>query len=105
MSREFDHVLLTRFSAVLLPGAPPADEDWLYYRLGFFLDACLPSVLSQRRARPFEWLVLLDDRCPDGFRAQVEELARGRSRRCGARSRSGGTASPARSPTGAELHT
>lgn len=75
--REFDHVLLTRFSAVLHPGAPPADEDWLYYRLGFFLDACLPSVLSQRGAQPFEWLVMLDDRCPDGFREQVEELAAG----------------------------
>ncbi len=74
---EFDHFLLTRFSAVLSPGAPPADEDWLYYRLGFFLDACLPSVLSQRGAQPFGWLVLLDDRCPDGFREQVEELAEG----------------------------
>ena len=73
----FDHVLLTRFSAVLAAGRPPADEDWLYYRLGFFLDACLPSVRSQRGAQPFEWLVLLDDRCSDGFRADVEALAEG----------------------------
>ncbi|AXH96897.1 glycosyltransferase [Ornithinimicrobium avium] len=76
-SSGFDHFLLTRFSAVLCPGQPPAEEDWLYYRLAFFLDACLPSVLSQRGAQPFEWLVLLDDRCPDGFREQVEELAEG----------------------------
>lgn len=74
---DVDHFLLTRFSAVLHPGQPPAEEDWLYYRLGFFVDACLPSVLSQHGARPFEWLVLLDDRCPDGFREQVEELAAG----------------------------
>ncbi len=73
----FEHVLLTRFSAVLRPGLPPQDEDWLYYRLGFFVDACLPSVLSQRGARPFSWLVMFDDRCSDGFRAEVESLARG----------------------------
>ncbi|WP_161965066.1 glycosyltransferase [Ornithinimicrobium cerasi] len=77
MSAPFDHVLLTRFSAVLHPDAPPPDEDWLYYRLGFFVDACLPSVLSQRSAQPFEWLVLLDDRCSHDFRADVEELAAG----------------------------
>lgn len=73
----FDHFLLTRFSAVLYPGVAPADEDWLYYRLGFFVDACLPSVLSQRGTAPFEWLVLLDDRCSDTFRSDVENLADG----------------------------
>jgi hypothetical protein len=73
----FDHVLLPRFSAVLVPGGPPADEDWLWYRLGFFVDAALPSVAGQRGAAPFEWLVLFDDRCPDDFRAAVEDLAAG----------------------------
>ena len=77
MDAPFDHVLLTRFSAVLAPGLPPQDEDWLYYRLGFFVDACLPSVLSQQGAAPFDWLVLLDDRCSERFRAEVEALADG----------------------------
>jgi len=72
---DFDHFLLTRFSAVLVPSGPPADEEWLWYRLGFFVDAALPSVAGQRGAAPFRWLVLLDDRCPDDFRSQVEELA------------------------------
>lgn len=76
MAPAFDHLLLTRFSAVMAPGAPPAGEHWLRYRLGFFVDACLPSVVAQRGAQPFEWLVLLDDRCPDDFRADIEELAR-----------------------------
>lgn len=70
-----DHVLLTRFSAVLAPGAPPAPEDWLQYRLGFFYDVTWPSVRAQ--TVPPTWLVLLDDRCSDGFRATVEELAEG----------------------------
>lgn len=70
-----NHYLLTRFSAVLVPGGPPADEEWLWYRLGFFVDAALPSVAGQRGAAPFEWLVLFDDRCPEDFRAAVEELA------------------------------
>jgi hypothetical protein len=73
-AREFDHFLLTRFSAVLSPGAPPAGEEWLRYRLAFFYDATYPSVLSQT-TRDFEWLVLLDDRCSDEFREDVEALA------------------------------
>ncbi|MGO0575715.1 glycosyltransferase [Ornithinimicrobium panacihumi] len=70
-------MLLTRFSAVLRHGQSAPDEDWLYYRLGFFLDACLASVRSQRGAQPFDWLVLFDDRCSEGFRADVEQLADG----------------------------
>ena len=70
----FDHLLLTRFSAVLTPGAPPAPEEWLRYRLAFFYDAALPSVAAQEDAT-FEWLVLFDDRCPDAFRHDVEDLA------------------------------
>lgn len=76
MPAEFDHVLLTRFSAVLVPGAEPAGADWLRYRLGFFYDACYASVTRQRGA-DFSWLVLFDDRCPDEFRADVEDLAEG----------------------------
>jgi len=71
---DFDHFLLTRFSAVFVAGAPPASEDWLYYRLGFFVDAAHPSVVGQRHAE-FTWLVVLDDRCPETFRDDVEDLA------------------------------
>jgi len=71
----FDHFLLTRFSAVLAPGAAPASEEWLRYRLAFFVDAAHPSVAGQRGAVPFQWLVLFDDRCPDTFRADIEALA------------------------------
>lgn len=76
MTREFDHFLLTRFSAVFRSGDVPAQEEWLRYRLGFFVDACWASVRSQQDA-DFTWLVLFDDRCPDDFREDVEELAQG----------------------------
>lgn len=69
-------MLLTRFSAVLSPDGRPASDEWLFYRLGFFYDACYASVTRQRGA-DFDWLVLLDDRCPDDFRDQVEQLADG----------------------------
>jgi hypothetical protein len=75
-SPAFDHFLLTRFSAVFAPG-PPAQEEWLRYRLGFFIDACWSSVLTQQGASGFTWLVLFDDRCSDDFRADVESLAAG----------------------------
>ena len=74
-SEAFEHYLLTRFSAAFAPGVP-AQEEWLRYRLGFFVDACWTSVRSQQGA-DFTWLVLLDDRCPDDFRADVEALAEG----------------------------
>ncbi len=73
-AREFDHVLLTRFSAVIVPGAEPAGEEWLRYRLGFFDDVTYPSVISQT-TRDFTWLVLFDDRCSEEFRKDVEYLA------------------------------
>jgi hypothetical protein len=76
MTLDFDHFLLTRFSAVFRAGDVPAQEEWLRYRLGFFVDACWASVRSQQGAN-FTWLVLFDDRCPDDFRQDVEELARG----------------------------
>ena len=72
----FDHVLLTRFSAVLARGAEPAGEEWLRYRLGFFYDATYPSVSSQSVAG-FTWLVLFDDRCSDEFREDIESIAEG----------------------------
>jgi hypothetical protein len=75
---EFDHVLLTRFSAVMSPGAGPAGEEWLRYRLAFFDDVTYPSVISQTGAqvgRDFTWLVLFDDRCSPEFRADVVYLA------------------------------
>lgn len=75
-----DHLVLTRFSAVLSEGLPPAEPDWLWYRLGFFLDACHSSMAHQLPGRPdakVQWLIWFDDRCDDDFRAQVEELARG----------------------------
>jgi hypothetical protein len=73
---QFDHFLLTRFSAVFRHGDIPAQEEWLRYRLGFFVDACWSSVRAQQGA-DYTWLVLFDDRCPDDFRADVESLAEG----------------------------
>jgi hypothetical protein len=74
--REFDHVVLTRFSAVHVAGQAPMPDDLLRYRLGFFREACVPSVRAQTEP-DFRWLVFLDDRCPDDFRAEMEDLATG----------------------------
>ena len=73
----FDHLVLTRFSAVRRGQVEPMPPEWLTYRLGFFYDACHPSLTRQVGRAPFRWLVFLDDRCPDAFREQVEELAHG----------------------------
>ena len=73
----FDHLVLTRFSAVRRGQVEPMPPEWLTYRLGFFYDACHPSLTRQVGGAPFRWLVFLDDRCPDDFREQVEDLAHG----------------------------
>jgi hypothetical protein len=72
--RAFDHVFLTRFSAVHAAGLPPVQEDWLRYRLGFFEEACLAS-MSRQTVRDFRWLVFVDDRCSESFRRDFEALA------------------------------
>lgn len=73
---EFDHLILTRFSAVVVDDQPPPLPEWLDYRWEFFVQACVPSIQSQT-SRDFRWLVWFDDRCPDDFREDVEELAVG----------------------------
>ena len=72
-----DHLVLTRFSAVRRGQGQPMPAAWLTYRLGFFFDACHPSLTRQVGGARFRWLVFLDDRCPDDFREQVTELAAG----------------------------
>lgn len=73
----FDHFVITRFSATFFDGQEPAEEDWLFYRLGFFYDALVPSVAGQVGAGEFTWFVYFDDRCSAEFRAAVEEMAAG----------------------------
>lgn len=76
----FDHLVLTRFSAVFAGQVQPMPEEWLRYRLQFFYDTAYPSLTQQVGAAPFRWLVFLDDRCGDDFRAEVEDLSdRGRA--------------------------
>lgn len=74
----FDHLVLTRFSAVRRPGSSPLPEEWLRYRLAFFYDACHASLTRQAAGQAgFRWLVFLDDRCPDAFRHEITDLAAG----------------------------
>lgn len=71
-TRDFDHIILTRFS-VRFPGSPPIDEDWLAYRWAFFRDA-LASSLSRQTVRTFQWLVFFDIDSPTWLREEVDEL-------------------------------
>lgn len=73
---EVAHVVLTNLSAPLHAEDPPLTAEEVWYRLGFFLDACRPSVLSQEGAS-FTWLVWFDDRCDGDIVAEVARLADG----------------------------
>lgn len=71
-----DHVVVTNFSAPLVEGGESPDPERLWYSLGFFFDACMPSVASQRDVE-FSWLVWFDDRCDEDFRDEIERIADG----------------------------
>lgn len=75
MSREYDHVLLTRFSVRFGRHEPPGD-NWLLYRWMFFRDALVSSI-SRGSARPHEWLVFFDESAPEWLRAEIDALAPG----------------------------
>ncbi len=77
MTATFDHLVLTRFSAILPGQTEPLPEDWLRYRLQFFYDTAYPSLAAQQGAARFQWLVFFDDRCSAAFRAEVQELSAG----------------------------
>jgi len=74
---DFDHFVVTRFSAVFTDEHPPPDPAWLRYRLAFFVEACRASMSRQSGSPEFRWLVFFDDRCDAEFRADVDELAEG----------------------------
>jgi hypothetical protein len=75
-ARDVGQVVLTNVSAPWADGAPVLDPEVLWYRLGFFYDACLPSVSGQRDAE-FTWLVWFDDRCEPDVREEVERISAG----------------------------
>ncbi len=75
MAAPLDHVVVTNVSAPARPGDPALDADRVWYLLGFFLDACLPSVRAQTIEHT--WLVWLDDRADPDLVAEVERIAEG----------------------------
>lgn len=74
-TREFDHVVLTRFS-VRFEGWPPPTDDWLEYRWVFFRDA-LASSAARQTVRDFHWLVFFDIDTPDWLRDEIDSLSEG----------------------------
>ncbi|MEM8852018.1 MAG: glycosyltransferase [Pseudomonadota bacterium] len=71
----FQHVILTRFN-LATPGRESAirtQPGWLRGRFDLFRDWCLPSVAAQS-VQDFRWIVLFDDRTPEGFRAEIAAL-------------------------------
>lgn len=75
MAESLDHVVVTNVSAPARAGDPPMDPERVWYLLGFFLDACLPSVRAQ--TVPHTWLVWFDDRADPDLVAEVERIAEG----------------------------
>lgn len=73
--REFDHVVLTRFSVRFDGWSAPTDE-WLRYRWAFFCDA-LVSSLSNQTVHDFQWLVFFDTDTPSWLREQIDAVSPG----------------------------
>ena len=81
-SKEFRHVLITRFNVPMVgdysPTQQPGDRgittEWLTHRFGFFERFCLPSVHGQT-CQEFVWLVFFSDRTPAEFRERISAHA------------------------------
>jgi hypothetical protein len=76
MSRDFTHLLLTRFNTAVAFAPSPIrlDTQWLTSRLGLFEQYCLSSVRSQQNAS-FHWLVFFDAASPAWFKERIRSLA------------------------------
>ncbi len=72
MSKEFTHVLLTRFNTAVsyAPSAKRLEANWLTARLALFEQYCLPSVAGQEGAE-FHWLVFFDAASPVWFKEKI----------------------------------
>ena len=59
-------------------GAPSAclDRDWLEHRFSLFEHYTLPSVMAQRGAAPFTWLLFSHPDTPPDFKSRLESYAR-----------------------------
>ncbi len=69
---KFTHLVLTRFNTAVgyAPSAKRLSSEWLWSRLRFFEQYCLPSMAAQRGAR-FQWIVFCDMQSPDWFRERM----------------------------------
>jgi hypothetical protein len=65
-SREFAHLLLTRFNVLSEERVKPPSDAWLRERLDIFKAWCLPSVRGQL-VRPDAWLIFCDQSSPAWF--------------------------------------
>lgn len=76
MSRDFTHLLLTRFNTAIAfaPSPMRLDTEWLTSRLALFEQYCLSSVKAQQNAS-FRWLVFFDAASPAWFRERIRSLA------------------------------
>lgn len=77
IAAKFDHIVITRFSAVFTAEQPPPSREWLEYRLAFFVEATCSSLERQRPSREYRWMVFFDDRCDADFKQRVESLSEG----------------------------
>lgn len=73
MAAELDHVLLTNVGAGESADAPDVPLERVWYLLGFFLDACIPSVKAQNVDAT--WLVWFGSHNDPDLVAEVEALA------------------------------
>jgi Putative rhamnosyl transferase len=72
MSRQFTHLLLTRFNTAVdfAPSPKRLDPNWLTARLALFEQYCFPSVAGQESA-DFQWLVFFDSASPVWFKERI----------------------------------
>jgi hypothetical protein len=78
MSRELDHVILTRFNlpSIGVESFIRAQEGWLRGRVALFERFCLPSVRAQT-THDFEWMIYFDPESPEWLMRWIDSQRAG----------------------------
>jgi len=75
MSKQFSHLIVTRFNLPLWNAGKTPDPDWLTHRFELFKRYCYPSITGQTEQN-FKWITLLSGDTPAEFRTQIAQLKR-----------------------------
>jgi hypothetical protein len=76
MSRETEHIIITRFNYRFKKTdelAPLIEHNYWNARLELFQKFCLPSVMAQKN-KDFSWVIIIDPELPESMEKELDDM-------------------------------